>query len=202
MKKIVSLLLCVVLLLGLTACGNVNNESSVPQTNEELVETNVYVLSGPTGIGAANLKDKAEKGETQNTREKLGVDCTSRMCFNRDNLARIAKRKIFDPDFKNSDIDKCVQTIKREVLDFTYYLDKANMNSVFADMYSILVTFDKDFNLDKCWLINTTTRFPELPIYPKDDILCETLGIRSYLDLPELKKILKDFLEKGILPNV
>ena len=145
---------------------------------------------------------KAEKGETQNTREKLGVDCTSRMCFNRDNLARIAKRKIFDPDFKNSDIDKCVQTIKREVLDFTYYLDKANMNSVFADMYSILVTFDKDFNLDKCWLINTTTRFPELPIYPKDDILCETLGIRSYLDLPELKKILKDFLEKGILPNV
>ncbi len=65
MKKIVSLLLCVVLLLGLTACGNVNNESSVPQTSEELVESNVYVLSGPTGIGAANLKDKAEKGETK-----------------------------------------------------------------------------------------------------------------------------------------
>ena len=52
---------------------------------------------------------KAEKGETQNKREKLGVDCTSRMCFNRDNLARVAKRKIFDPDFKNSDIDKSIQ---------------------------------------------------------------------------------------------
>lgn len=56
MKKIVSLLLSVLLLLGLVGCGNVQNV--------KLAETNVYVLSGPTGIGAANLKSKAEKGET------------------------------------------------------------------------------------------------------------------------------------------
>ena len=65
MKKIVSLLLSVVLLLGLVACGNTATESSTPAESEELVETNVFVLSGPTGIGAANLKNKADKGETK-----------------------------------------------------------------------------------------------------------------------------------------
>lgn len=53
MKKILSLLLTLLLVFGLTACG------------AELAEANVFVLSGPTGIGAANLKDKADKGETE-----------------------------------------------------------------------------------------------------------------------------------------
>lgn len=65
MKKIVSLLLIMVLALGLTACSNTANESSAPTKTDELKEANVYVLSGPTGIGAANLKDKADKNETE-----------------------------------------------------------------------------------------------------------------------------------------
>ena len=44
-------------MLSLAACG------AKPQTGE----MNVYVLSGPTGIGAVNLWAKAEAGETQNT---------------------------------------------------------------------------------------------------------------------------------------
>lgn len=59
MKKIISLLLAVMLVLGLTACA------AEPEKPVEYVATNFYVLSGPTGIGAANLKDKAEKGQTE-----------------------------------------------------------------------------------------------------------------------------------------
>ena len=70
MKKIVSMLLALGLIFSLAACGSTNNQSSVPQTDStsqaaEFAETNVYVLSGPTGIGAANLKADAEAGKTQ-----------------------------------------------------------------------------------------------------------------------------------------
>ena len=61
MKKIISLLLAALLVLGLTACGGVPEQ---PQP-VEYAATNFYVLSGPTGIGAANLKDRAEKGQTE-----------------------------------------------------------------------------------------------------------------------------------------
>jgi len=65
MKKIVSILLCLVLALSLAACGgNTNTESSAPNKSVPYKETNVYVLSGPTGIGAANLKELADKEET------------------------------------------------------------------------------------------------------------------------------------------
>lgn len=57
MKKLFCLLFAAVMMLPLAACG------AKPQTGE----MNVYVLSGPTGIGAANLWAKAEAGETQNT---------------------------------------------------------------------------------------------------------------------------------------
>ncbi len=49
------------MVLGLTACGG---EPEQPQP-VEYAATNFYVLSGPTGIGAANLKDRAEKGQTE-----------------------------------------------------------------------------------------------------------------------------------------
>ena len=58
MKKLFCLLFAAIMMLSLAACG-----AKQPQTGE----MNVYVLSGPTGIGAANLWAKAEAGETQNT---------------------------------------------------------------------------------------------------------------------------------------
>ncbi len=65
MKKILSLMLCFILVFSLAACGgNANTESSAPNETVSYEETNVYVLSGPTGIGAANLKDLADKKET------------------------------------------------------------------------------------------------------------------------------------------
>jgi len=72
MKKFLSLLMVAVLLFSFSACsGKVANDvSSTPTENvssapaADYADTNVYVLSGPTGIGAANLKDKADKGET------------------------------------------------------------------------------------------------------------------------------------------
>ncbi len=64
MKKILSMLLAIALVLSLAACGSsAKDESSTPQS-VEYANTNFYVLSGPTGIGAANLKDKADKDET------------------------------------------------------------------------------------------------------------------------------------------
>ena len=73
MKKVratVSLLLTLTLALSLTACGGqANSEPQQPDTQEEptAAEINLYVLSGPTGIGAMNLWATADAGETENT---------------------------------------------------------------------------------------------------------------------------------------
>ena len=62
MKKIVSLLLALTLVFALAACGG--NGGKTPEQNPDPVDINLYVLSGPTGIGAVNLRAKAEAGET------------------------------------------------------------------------------------------------------------------------------------------
>lgn len=65
MKKILSLLLALSLLLSFAACSDSKeNESSSPAEVKEYAKTNVYVLSGPTGIGAANLKSLADSKKT------------------------------------------------------------------------------------------------------------------------------------------
>ena len=73
MKKIVSLLLALTLVFALAACGG--KEEKTPETKPDPVETtdpektadpvdiNLYVLAGPTGIGAVNLRAKAEASE-------------------------------------------------------------------------------------------------------------------------------------------
>ena len=69
-RAIVSLLLALTLALSLTACGGqANSEPEQPETQEEqtAAEINLYVLSGPTGIGAMNLWAAADAGETKNT---------------------------------------------------------------------------------------------------------------------------------------
>ena len=63
MKKFLSMLLVLILVLGITGCSSKPDVvSSTPAV--EYQDTNVYVLSGPTGIGAANLKDEADAKKT------------------------------------------------------------------------------------------------------------------------------------------
>ena len=69
-RAIVSLLLALTLALSLTSCGGqANSEPEQPETQEEqtAAEINLYVLSGPTGIGAMNLWAASDAGETKNT---------------------------------------------------------------------------------------------------------------------------------------
>ena len=69
-RAIVSLLLALTLALSLTACGGqANSEPEQPETQEEqtAAEINLYVQSGPTGIGAMNLWAASDAGETKNT---------------------------------------------------------------------------------------------------------------------------------------
>ena len=67
-KSLFSLLLALTLALSLTACGTqANTEPEQPDDTPALAEVNLYVLSGPTGIGAMNLWAAADAGETQNT---------------------------------------------------------------------------------------------------------------------------------------
>ena len=67
-KSLVSLLLALTLALSLTACGTqANTEPEQPDDTPVPAEVNLYVLSGPTGIGAMNLWAAADAGETQNT---------------------------------------------------------------------------------------------------------------------------------------
>ena len=58
MKKLVSWLLALAVVFSLTACG---------AQRAETAEMNVYVLAGPTGVGAMNLWAKSDAGETENT---------------------------------------------------------------------------------------------------------------------------------------
>ena len=67
-RSLVSLLLALTLVLSLTACGTqANTEPEQPDDTPAPAEVNLYVLSGPTGIGATNLWAAADAGETQNT---------------------------------------------------------------------------------------------------------------------------------------
>lgn len=67
-RSLVSLLLALTLALSLTACGTqANTEPERPDDTPAPAEVNLYVLSGPTGIGAMNLWAAADAGETQNT---------------------------------------------------------------------------------------------------------------------------------------
>ncbi|MBO4853920.1 MAG: ABC transporter substrate-binding protein [Oscillospiraceae bacterium] len=59
MKKAMTLFFALVLALGLTACG----AGAPNETPAEPTEMNVYVLAGPTGIGALPLWAKADGGE-------------------------------------------------------------------------------------------------------------------------------------------
>ncbi len=54
MKKLLSVLLAVILMLSFAACSS---------TKSEPVDVNAYVISGPTGIGAVQMMSKAENGE-------------------------------------------------------------------------------------------------------------------------------------------
>lgn len=67
-KSIISLLLALAMALSLTACGTqANTEPEQPDDTPAPAEVNLYVLSGPTGIGTMNLWAAADAGETQNT---------------------------------------------------------------------------------------------------------------------------------------
>lgn len=67
MKKIVSLLLAVIMMLGLLAScgtdGDVSSASSAPTTPTNV---NIAVLKGPTGIGASKLLSDSDNGSTAN----------------------------------------------------------------------------------------------------------------------------------------
>ena len=63
MKKIMALLLTLLMVFSFVGCSEAKTG-----------EMNVYVLSGPTGIGAVNLRAESEAGKTQNTYNFSMVD--------------------------------------------------------------------------------------------------------------------------------
>lgn len=58
MKKVVSLFLAVLLMFSVCACGT----AEPPKVEEAKTDINVFVLTGPTGIGAVNLMEFAANG--------------------------------------------------------------------------------------------------------------------------------------------
>ena len=72
LKNLTALLLALLLTLSLSACGGQpNNEKPAEEPDGSVTyegtDVNLYVLSGPTGIGAMNLWAAADAGETVNT---------------------------------------------------------------------------------------------------------------------------------------
>lgn len=82
MKKLISLILAIVMILSMAACSNETSEPEEPVVSEESgensaiseeesvfegAEVSVGMLKGPTGMGAAWLMDQAEQGLTLNS---------------------------------------------------------------------------------------------------------------------------------------
>lgn len=71
LKNLTALLLALLLTLSLSACGGQTNNDAPAETPDsatyEGMDVDLYVLSGPTGIGAMNLWAAADAGETVNT---------------------------------------------------------------------------------------------------------------------------------------
>lgn len=77
MKKLLAVILTLTMLFALCSCGNTDKSKDESQSKGDTVvaeEMNVYVLSGPTGIGAVNLWAKSDSGNTQN---KYHFSCVS-----------------------------------------------------------------------------------------------------------------------------
>lgn len=74
MKKLFALLLSLMLVLGLAACGSNGTVSSAPDTSASTpsdapfdgMDVNIAVLAGPTGIGAVGLMQDNDAGKTTN----------------------------------------------------------------------------------------------------------------------------------------
>ena len=70
MNKVIAKILAAAAMISTAACSASPSSASVSSASEETAEPaeiNLYVLSGPTGIGALPLASQAEAGETFNT---------------------------------------------------------------------------------------------------------------------------------------
>lgn len=68
-KKIFIMVLCLSIVLGLTACKNGTNENGSSDANEEKSKITVACLKGPTGVGMVKLMDDAANGRAMNNYE-------------------------------------------------------------------------------------------------------------------------------------
>lgn len=63
LKRLFAVLLCLALIFALGACGNKTQDD---KTDDKPVALNVYCLSGPTGLGMADLINKSDNDQTKN----------------------------------------------------------------------------------------------------------------------------------------
>lgn len=69
MKKVLSIvavLMCLVMALSLTACKKTEDSESAPSGSAEKANITVACMTGPTGMGMANLMAENEEGNTEN----------------------------------------------------------------------------------------------------------------------------------------
>ncbi len=86
MKKIISILLVLILMLALAGCGSAKNTDKNAESKPNLkdIKCNVYTISGPTGIGMASLMDASKNG-------KAGLDYNFNIVGSNDEIvAKIA----------------------------------------------------------------------------------------------------------------
>lgn len=129
MKKIVSLLLAVLMIFSLTACQNDTANNSDKQTAEKKIECDIFVLQGPTGIGAVSLWDKAEKGETS-------IDYKFNMvAANEDIVAKVV----------NGDAD--IAAVATNVASNLYNKTNGNVSVIAINTLGVLNVVTKDENI-------------------------------------------------------
>ncbi len=97
MKKLFAIILSVIMMLSITACGTADNASSQADTSSKLpytsVEMSVACMTGPTGIGMAKLMHDDEAGVTANdytfTVASAATDITGKFLQGEINIASV-----------------------------------------------------------------------------------------------------------------
>ncbi|MBP3692484.1 MAG: ABC transporter substrate-binding protein, partial [Clostridia bacterium] len=132
LKRLFAVLLCLALIFALGACGNKTQDD---KANDKPVALNVYCLSGPTGLGMADLINKSDNDQTKNdytiTVAAAPEDVTAQVINKTADIACIPTNLAANLYAKTN---KDIQILAVNTMSVLYVLDTTGKVESFADL--------------------------------------------------------------------
>lgn len=139
MKKIIALVLTLIFVLGLAACGAKNPVPEIPSSDDtssstETVETRIVTLKGPTGIGMAKMMDDAATDPSLKYTFTVAAQPTEAVAAVSGGKADIASVPTNLAATLYKKTEKGVKMIAINTLGSLYILENGNTINSFADL--------------------------------------------------------------------